>query len=263
LPKEIHTEIYDLDYYSGSQMFLYVGDVWVDEITSLQYQTSQQKMPLYGYASQLFDDTTTGQVLVQGNFSINYKEQGYLWAVLRRYKHMIESRTGIATLDKKKQDKRDDALLSNWQDNKGGWQDRPKYGSGGKLISRAGIERLVQGEATTGERYKFYTDFAGYSTFNVKSPKDKMFENIVEIFEDQIWDKSINNQGLNSQVRRTDDNKFDNFDMYVVFGNYANAAANHTVQKIIGVRLTSQGKRIIINGEPIQEEYSFIARSVA
>ena len=51
--------------------------------------------------------------------------------------------------------------------------------------------------------------------------------------------------------------------MYVVFGNFLNNKANHTVQKIIGVRLLSQGKQVQVGGQPVQEQYTFIAKSVA
>jgi hypothetical protein len=262
MPTPPYTQIYDLEYFNGSQVFLYIGDVWVDEITSLQYQTSQGKTPLYGYASQLCDDITKGHVLVQGSFTINFKEQGYLWAVLRRYFEVSEISAGIQIkgVPAEKKQKRRDAALFKRNETLG---NRPLVGSNGIQISRASVERLVQGEATRGERYNFYSDLAGYATFQTDSPKDKIFEDIVEVFEDQVWNKDISNQGLNSQLRRADDNRFDNFDMYVVFGNYANPKANHTVQKIIGVHLTSQGKMINIDGMPIQEQYSFLARTVA
>lgn len=262
------TSVYDLDYFSGSQMFLYIGDVWVDEITSLQYQTTQRKQPIYGYASQLWDDVTAGQVIVHGNFTINFKEQGYLWAVLRRYFEIAAVDTGIPTGNKaharaeRNLLKKQEVLAQKGQKIiPGALGSRPLVGSHGSRISRASIERLVRGEATRNERYDFYNSLAGYATVDSKSPRDKQFEDIMEVFEDQIWGKESTNYGLNSQLRRTDNNAFDGFDMYVVFGNYANAGANHTVQKIIDVRLQSQGKAVSIDGMPVQEQYGFIAQS--
>jgi hypothetical protein len=128
-------------------------------------------------------------------------------------------------------------------------------------VSRASIERIVQGDVTKQDRYDFYQDLAGYATFDVNSPKDKIFEDIVEAFEDEVW-KTGDNEDLLKQIRRTDDNIFDDFDIYVAMGNYSVPGANHTVQKLVGVRLTSQGKGIEIGGAPIQESYEFIARTV-
>ena len=242
------TAVYDLEYFSGAQMFLYIGEVWVDEITSLRYITQQDKTPIYGYASQLWDDCAAGHVIVQGEFTINFKEQGYLWAVLDHYKKVMTD-AGAA---------------------------RPGYGSGAAMqMKRQSIERILQGDVSKGDQYRFYMDLAGYSSYDEKltgNPsgknkkylgRDTTFEDVVEAFEDAIWSKSINNQNLRQSVRRTDDNTFDGFDMYVVFGNYAEPKANHTVQKIIDVRLTSQGKIIKIDGEPIQESYGFLAQTVA
>lgn len=237
---------------SGSQMVLYIGDVLVDEITSLQYATIQQKTPIYGYASQLWDDCAAGQVIVQGTFTINYKEQGYLWAVLRRYFNISGAATNMSV------SRADRGLLSGR--NK---FNRPVKGSNVKKIKRQTVESVSQGKATRGEMYKFYQGLAGYATTQVNNPRDQAFEDIVEAFEDQIWAPKIDNQSLNTQLRRTDDNKFDGFDMYIVFGNYAVPGANHTVQKIIDVRLTSQGKIVKIDGEPIQESYDFIAQTTA
>lgn len=270
--------IYDLDYFSGSQCFLYIGDVWVDEITSLQYQITQNKQPLYGYASQLFDATAAGQVLVQGSFSINFKEQGYLWAVLRRYFQVSSIDTKIAGAPDAQSNLLSPSRKAVQQKRLSGLEEivsatdtrRPTIGNGtttssqGTRFSTAPIERLVAGGLTIDEEYQMYGGIAGYATFDTDSPQDALFEDLMEVFEDQIWKgDGPNNPELLDQIRRPDNNIFDGFDMYVVFGNYLNERANHTVQKIIGVRLTSQGKVVQVGGQPIQEEYSFIARSVA
>lgn len=262
MPTNPTTKIYDLDYFSGSQTFLYIGDVWVDEVTGLQFQIQQNKQPIYGYASQLWDDVSAGRVMVQGGFSINFKEAGYLWAVLRRYSEITTSQalgeSGIKS--NKDAERKDKALLrrnSIPQKN-----NKPVVGSNARRTQRATIERIVQGKATKGELNQFYVDLAGFSTFDIENPKDKIFEDIVEEFEDQIWKEKVDNSTLNSQIRRTDDVIFDGFDIYVVWGNYSNPRANHTVQKITDVRLLGQGKTIVIDGQPIQENYSFIARSI-
>lgn len=255
------TSIYDLDYFSGSQMFLYIGDVWIDEITSLQYERRQNKTPIYGYASQLYDDLAAGQVIIQGQFSINYKEQGYLWAVLRRYKNISLSEAMAGTDPTgKKLNRAEKALLS------AGKQDPIKWNStigNHEAIQRQGIERIVQEGTTTGEAYKFYQDLAGYASYDPKmkgKAKDTLFEDIVEAFEDQVW-SGHDPQTLKAMIRNPDDNVFDGFTMYVVHGNYSSRAPNHTVQRIENVSLISQGKLIKIDGEPTQEMYEFLAQT--
>jgi hypothetical protein len=259
---QVYTQVFDSEYYSGAQVSIYIGDVWVDEVTSLSYVCQQNKTPLYGYASQLWDDCAAGQVLVQGSFSINFKEQGYLWAVLRRYHNISGANVGFSTA-------RADKRLLNVRS--GTRRDQPelvnkagiRVGSNGTSINRQTIERVTQGETARGERFDFYHHLAGYSTFKTSSPRDSAYEDIIEAFEDQVWQPKIANTDLNTQLRRTDDNRFDGFDIYVVFGNYANPRANHTVSKIIDVRLLGQSKQFGIDGVPIQETYNFIARTIA
>ena len=75
--------IYNVEYFSGSQASIFIGDVFVDEITFFAFSVSQERVPLYGYGDQLFRDVSKGPVLVQGQFSINFKEAGYLFLILR------------------------------------------------------------------------------------------------------------------------------------------------------------------------------------
>ena len=257
---QLHTAIYDLDYFTGSQCFLYIGDVWIDEVTSLQYEQTQEKTSLFGYASQLRDDVAAGHVNVRGTFSINFKESGYLWIILRRHFNAASDATYGANEGLKSPNYKDAKLgITSSKTIK---DRRAVWGSNGTRIARESIERIAQGNATRGEEYQFYQDMAGFATMGVSSPKDKVFEDIVEEFEDQIWSKSINNYDLNNQIRRSDDNAFDGFDIYVVFGNYSTPGANHTVNKIIGVTLTGVSKSVMIDGSPIQEVYEFTAQSV-
>jgi len=261
-------EVYDMDYFSGAAMLLYIGDVWVDEITSLQYRRQQTKSPIYGYASQLWDDVAAGQIIVHGEFSINFKEQGYLWAILRRFKNLNTDETIGSWTGTNRHDKNDKALLGDRSTDR-----RPVWGSNATKVNRASIERVVQGNVTKGDQYKFYQSLAGYATFDVNSPRDRAFENIVEEFEDQVWSKDVNNTVLNTQIRNPDDISFDGFDIFVTFGNYEvlpalagllpGSQANHTVQKIIDVRINSQSKVVKIDGEPVQEVYGFMARTTA
>lgn len=260
----IHTPIYDLEYYSESSVFLYVGDVWIDEVVQLQYNCQQNKTPLYGYASQMWDRVAPGRLIVTGSFSINFKEQGYLWAVLRRWfdiganSQVLANRGYRDPVASKKAKALTRGKIKPGQGQRGS---RPVVGSNGNIISRATIERITQGDATRKERYDFYDSMAGYSTFDVNNPKDKIFEDIVEAFEDEVW-KTTDNDSLLSQARRIDDNVFDGFDMYVVFGDYSSPGANHTVRKIVNVHLLSEGKQIQIDNGPVIEQYQYIAQTI-
>ena len=83
------SRVYDLDYFTGSQCAVYIGDVFVDEVTNIAFKVNQSKQPIYGYASQLFNAVAPGRVLVQGQFTVNFKESGYLFIILARLKKMF------------------------------------------------------------------------------------------------------------------------------------------------------------------------------
>jgi len=78
LPPPLTDERYRVSYYSASQAQIYFGDVFIDEINSIQFATITNRTPLYGYADKLFRTVATGNLIVQGSFTINYVEANYL-----------------------------------------------------------------------------------------------------------------------------------------------------------------------------------------
>lgn len=265
----VGSSIYDLDYFSSQQAALYIGDVFIDEATSISFSVQQSKTPVYGYASQLFDGVSKGTVLVQGQFSINFKESGYIWLVLQRYKR-FENQVDD-TLKKYNNVKDKFSPLDVGKKNVGGG----KQILGGKnnpfariqnknkeydFISRAGIERLVSGDASKDERFTFYQNLAGYATISNPTAKDKVFEDIVEVFEDQVWQEDVSD--LDNFTRRADDNFFDDFDMFCVFGDYTKPGANHTVKRLRNVHILGQAQSIDPDSGVLQEIYTFFARNI-
>lgn len=65
-------------YYSTSDAELFFGNIYIDEVTDIMWQETQNSMPIYGYNSYCFDDIAVGTRLVQGQFSINYTKSNYL-----------------------------------------------------------------------------------------------------------------------------------------------------------------------------------------
>lgn len=276
--------VYRQEYFSGSQCGIYIGDIYVDEVTFLQYMIHQSKTPIYGYASQLLDAVAPGVVLVEGSMSVNFKEAGYLWLVLARYK-AFEFATDQAVkkalggfLTKKKdiasEFKRNNFWASQYGSDKQssgvelGGANIPflKYAQKNAVLGADTIEaigRVTRGEASQGERFALYRAIAG-----VVSPESgdqsSTFEILMSEFENRVWQGTAKGAKLDtdSAARRTDDNSFDDFDIFVTYGDWTNPAASKTVRRIRGVRLTSMGQTINATGEPLQDQYTFIARSI-
>lgn len=82
-------------YFSGSQVVIFAGDIFIDEAVFLSYNLRQNKKPVYGYASAYWDAIATGTVLVEGSLAINYVDNKYLPLILydnARRRHVLEPR---------------------------------------------------------------------------------------------------------------------------------------------------------------------------
>lgn len=251
--------IYNIDYFSGSQTAIYIGDVWIDEITSMSYAVSQRKMPIYGYADTYFRYVSKGQKIVQGSFTINFKEAGYLWLALQHYQEINGGATPFLKLG--------------------------ENGSASADIDRRNVEAFIDGQTDTGDRNQLLSNIAAQaaltgfpsnqrlkgtsgSNASLVGPPSAEFsslgkaEDIFERFEDQIWrePQTTNFEGYD---RAVDAPELNNFDIYLAFGDFAgNNRNNHTIQRIANVHIIGSGKQIEVNGMPIQEEYQFIARNL-
>jgi len=255
--------IYDTDYFSGAQVAIYIGDVLVDEVTSISFQVTQSRTPLYGYASTLFDAVSEGNVLVQGNFSINFKEAGYLWLVLNKYKSLMNHGTTNSN--------------NPFNSTKDGWFNKTNISvTTQEVINRHTIEQVMNGEVSpTNLMGQFAQEAAlslsGYSSHARQSGDIKSAENVFEAFENVVWGKAEDSKttaigelsfGPND-ARRADSSILNPFDIFIVFGDFVgDDRLHHTVHKLEDVYILSSGKQITINGQPIQESYTFIAKNI-
>jgi hypothetical protein len=72
-----------VDYVTAAQGRIYIGGILLDECYDIQYTYQESKEPIYGYNSKHFDAILPGQVIIYGSFTINYKHDKYLWAILK------------------------------------------------------------------------------------------------------------------------------------------------------------------------------------
>lgn len=278
--------IYNNDYFSGAQVGIYIGDIFVDEVTSLTYGVSQERTPIYGYASTLFDAVSLGQVIVTGQFAINFKEAGYLWLVLQRYKALMKGHSSPFVYGSKpnegeqivkqtieqaingelKQDKRGKAI---------GGLTVQDYQWLASLSSEQVKDKLKTNKDETGSLLAAsQSSLAGYSSSTrALNPAGKA-ENIFEMFENAVWGHGTGRgnfrdvqgnvvTGSVSGNRRCDDPDLNPFDIYVAFGDYTgDDNIHHTVQRISQVYIIGTSKQIVIDGTPVQEVYNFIARDI-
>lgn len=257
---------YEFDYFNGSQIGIYIGDILVDDIASIQFQVSQSKRPIYGYASQYFHTVAAGQVLVEGNFAIPFKESNYLIATLQRY-------DGHFPIHEEKGSKQHRVLRESIERR----VMREYGGQVGETREHTVFRRKTLGQFPsetlrgTGEfppeesSYEWYRDLGALA--------DEDFERVAEIYEDQLWhsrrkDREYNTSNLTGDItdsdvhthRRAD--QYPEFDIWVLYGDISNKAANHTIKKISDCHIIGQGQAIEVGGQVIGEQYSFLARNL-
>ena len=95
-------------YYTATQARIYIGNLFIDELDTLQFVLQENTVPVFGYASRYADAYGTGRSLVQGQLVLNFVTEGYLYTVLQEYAKMHASTSSPAQPDQETQ-----TLLAN------------------------------------------------------------------------------------------------------------------------------------------------------
>jgi hypothetical protein len=283
---------YPYDYFSGIDAKVFFGDVWVDDIVTIQYTVNQSKIPIYGYASQLYDAVARGTVIVQGTLSISFKEMGYLNMV----QHIIENQrhgakqaleSKVKELSKKAKEGKLQFIpnLEGSDDKHGNSLGLKGVGfspNGNAQIIRQGqtIEDILM-QKKGGNIVSSGLGAILYEEVNPNGNRD--FEDFAEVLEDTIWgDSNGRPLGRKLKFRRPDefdytysrkgddlggiqigrDDYADALNILITFGDMNDFRAEHTVIALNDVHFTSQASIIAPTGEPIGETYTFFARDI-
>ena len=234
----ISTERYQTNYYSGSQVAIFMGNVWLSDISMIEFNLMQKKMPFYGYKSQLFDTMAKGTQLIEGVFSVAYTHTNWLNMAMSKYLEFT-SNAGLNA-----QVTQNDIELF--------------------------LKQLKSGDV---DQIDFSTlSYKTGSLIPIQKPEDSKFANsnfdtktneLINFF----WGNTSTNGSVNKVI--SPDN-LPSFDITITFGNYPKdrpAAqdeflSSHTVKVLSNIEITGYSMQLAITGEPIQEVYTFFARSM-
>jgi hypothetical protein len=72
-------------YVTGTQVQIFVGNLFVDELDSIQVMYNSNSIPYFGYASQTWDAVGRGRSIAQGQLCINFISEGYLYTILNEF----------------------------------------------------------------------------------------------------------------------------------------------------------------------------------
>jgi len=273
----VTVSVYDNEYFSGAQVGVFIGDVLVDEVVQFAYSVNENVQPVYGYASRRYDATTNGFISITGQFAINFKESGYLYLILKRYRdlwNILQGQGEIGPLVSANDNGSHDVMRAtierlcqlNGQSKPA--EGRPS-GSGQTFVNKEA--RGSQNEELT----EFTHSIAGMLTKTNAwgKPFDQAAENFWETYEDMLWgskkDGDVAGQiaypeGGNptyTPYRKATDPHWGPFELWVTFGDFSQGnLKNHTVQKLIGVKLLGSEIQVSPGGENVLEVYSFLAQ---
>jgi hypothetical protein len=275
-PPFVGETTYEYDYFSGSQINVMFGDVVIDSAVAVSFNAVQQKTPVWGYASQYYSFVGEGKVVVQGAIMLAFKESGYLSYPMIRYQNLKlggEWTTPRYTLNK------EGRLTKGYRvgDTPGTFLSAAREAEKHKTM-KANVEQSMEWAAAKDKKnaQQAYNQFFR----DLGNLPDDRFEQWAEVFEDAIWYGSDTANPLlrerlfsknlpEDQLLATEDalshrraDQYPPIDIWIVYGDTSKPSANHTVKKLMDVSFTGQSQSIEVSGEPILEEFQFIARNI-
>lgn len=218
------------EYFSGSQASIFLGDIWIDDIMDWQCSIGANATPIYGYGQTFFSHAAQGRVLVQGSFTINFKEPNYIFAALAKYKvaptlngstHIPDFLRNSNTKELTYEDSRKALDDFFYQGDKGDFTNRNLRNG----LSKENIQGTVSNSIMKNSRLMNYDSYEYYES-----------DDLVNDFAVPLFDIKI---------------------------GYGTELNEDTVgEKIVGIKLIGKGKVISANGEPLKETYRFFARNI-
>jgi len=234
------------EYFSGARVQIYFGDTFIEEATSLQYTLTETVVPIYGFASYTWDRVARGTRVVQGSFTINFTEAGYLQTVLDRLSNKMNSAKGISTGIKEED-------------------------IGTKYNIRGNLEGMTLEQLLSAEKKDFDALMTAYEDsiwgganlqedFRNRSHDTYFYPQNLEMKNTSYY-KEMRQAGFNIMV---DFGKNMDLGRIQCFSGLGDKEMNDikTRQSIMNVQLTSVGKMIAPDGQAVQEQYSFIAKDI-
>jgi len=228
------TELQTFSYHSGAQISVWFGDMWVNDISSISWQYSQEKRPLYGYASTYFDAVSRGQVMVQGNFTVNFRQRDYISFVIDNLRR-LETATKTS--------------FSNSEANQRWKAIKPRIAS--HLRNGTFGPQTYQDIRDMGQREDFWDVVDDY-------------EAILWTSLDEQADAAVGNPDMIQHLTQPE-----GFNIQIIYGEVVDKRSetpydvmSSTTKMLKGVHLVGSAQVIQPNGEPIQEGYSFFANDI-
>jgi hypothetical protein len=238
--KMIEYRRFSSEYFSGADIRIYFGDIWVDEITSLQFTLQEQVAPIFGYASYTWDKVARGNRYIQGSFSINFKESYYLQQALKSLTSEMKS----------------DASGNTSGFNSTTWKN-------GLDVEALMMQVNKQNFNSIADEFEKTLWDSSDATTNVNNNTKRREQN------SYFYPEFITGRDTNGNTTYDDTSQKQlmdyGFNILISYGpmNEVNGmTASETLHSLVGVQLTGVSQIIGGDGSPVQEQYTFIAKDL-
>lgn len=236
------------EYFSGAQVQIYFGDTFIEEAVALEYSLVENVAPIYGFASHTFDKVARGTRMVQGSFTINFTEAGYLQTVLDRLSNKMNTAAGRASGVTK-----EEVVKTRWDN--------------GSIVGMS-IDQLMALEGTDFEAVANLYENAIWGDETNEKSEDFRYRKDDTYFYPQNPDMA--NTSYYQEMRDS------GFNILVDFGKNIDLARVkcmdalggpdknkvRTKQTIMNVQLTAVSKQMGVDNRPVTETYGFIAKDI-
>ena len=241
------------EYFSGSNVKVYFGSVRIEPIAAIQFTLQEQIVPIYGFHSYTFDRISRGQRIVQGSFTLNFTENGYLQTVLDRI--ALEMRSGMAQID---------------SSGNGAQASFASPNEDSATAEANTIERILSaGETGTYEDYlaSLKNSFWGNTDTSRISRASEAKESDVYFYAQengQTDENPLREHGFNVLIDYSPDANLSDFEACLKNLRAAGDTKSlfQSYRTLIGVHITGVSESIDTSGQVLQQHYQFIARDL-
>lgn len=232
------------EYFSGANVHVYFGGVWVDQLAAIEFQLQEQVAPIYGFHSYTYDRISRGNRIVQGSFTLTFTENGYLQTILDR----VASEVGdYASPGDASTGARNSSMAAYSTDKT--------------------IETILS-TAGTGS-YSEYIDSLKKSFWGANDGRSIVKDSVIKGEDTYFYGKKngsqeenpLREQGFNILIDYSPDVNYADFERCLKKMN-TNTSIMQTYRSIIGVHITGVSQQIGNNGQVLTQSYEFLARDL-
>ena len=228
------------EYFSGANARVYFGNVWVDELSEISFSLQEQVAPIYGFHSYTFDRISRGTRMVQGTFTINFTENGYLQTILDEVERDMQVNTSRLSVPPINDYIRSNSERETIQD----------------LLEISHRPTYIQ--QTEVLKHSFWGNTSASSTYSIVPRK----LNDSYYYSQKGRGKStMRHNGFNILIDYSPDANQKDF-QDCLNDIAAGRSSFQTYRNIIGVHIGSESQSLTNNGQVIAQTYQFIAQDL-